>query len=253
MSSTSHEYESARFDQKVQECLEAAIGFAAFTGFSAAGSAHLALGLLSTSEELFDPLFRDLFSGLRSKTVFESLIDILKTEAEIATGGPPTSGPQMDEDAQAVIRRSEAVADEWNREQVTIEALGFALLEMPGQHVAEAFADAGVRSSALEALANRLADIGRETSAIAAVAPVFENGEVNLEAFGRVTRDALQMLARISASEPDRNLRDVDLIYCLAAQSESLMIESLYVLGAHVRSIRSQIEALAGNPSTAAP
>jgi ATP-dependent Clp protease ATP-binding subunit ClpA len=245
------------FDARVSECLEDAKGFSRMTGDGSVGGSHIALSLFASNHNLIDQVLKELFSGLRKETLFESLLDILQNDGEAA---PPSlqepmqreaaEPPGFSEEGVGVIQRAGDLAEKWGLDQITLAALAGGVFEKPNPQIIMAFKDGGIKLSGLELLAQHLAK-GAERSEIPSSPLIFQDGILNRKAFGPVTQGALGLLDAVAAEHPDRNLRDVDLIYCLIQQEHSLFVEALHLIGSPVTSIRSSLELLVGGAAVA--
>ncbi len=242
-----------RFDASVVECLEAARGLAQLTRFPLIHSSHIVLALAGKNRGLLEGLFNERFSGLQPATISESLLGVLEIEADLTgtqAGDFPGQGAPGEEhlssEATAVLQRAESLAAEWGREQVDIQALACAIFEKPESFIIEAFQDAGVKASDLADLAGHLAANAAQSMQAAEPPAIFSGEVLNLESFGPVTKIALRMLADLSAAQPDRGLRDADLLHCLLSQEDSLLAEALHVMGIQVASVKRYLQTTVG-------
>jgi ATP-dependent Clp protease ATP-binding subunit ClpA len=242
-----------QLDEAAAQCLDAARTFARFNGFPVVHAAHIALALLSDEQNLLDPLLKTAFNGLRAATICESLLEILKAEAESTPQAELTDEPTLSDAATSVLQRAGELAVEWQLPQVMPQAIAVAVFERPEPFLLDAFSDAGVRAAALPIFVERLAETIVLPPPDAETPPVFLEDRLNVQAFGPVAQSALGQLTRIGAAQPERKLRDVELLHCLVNQGDSLLVEALHLQGGDLRSIRGQLELMVGNQAALKP
>lgn len=145
------------FTIKAQQAVQHAIDKATGNGSQAVGAVHLLAGVLSVGENVTQFLFGK--TGVNERTLQSAVDNELKSYPRVSGGGQP----YLDNDANEVLQKSQAIAQKEGDAYVGLEPLLMALLEVKST-ASQMLKDAGLTADALRAAVKELRGGQKATS-----------------------------------------------------------------------------------------
>ena len=145
------------FTIKAQQAIQHAIDKATGNGSQAVGAVHLLAGVLSVGENVTQFLFGK--TGVNERTLQSAVDNELKSYPRVSGGGQP----YLDNDANEVLQKSQAIAQKEGDAYVGLEPLLMALLEVKST-ASQMLKDAGLTADALRAAVKELRGGQKATS-----------------------------------------------------------------------------------------
>lgn len=145
------------FTIKAQQAVQHAIDKATGNGSQAVGAVHLLAGVLSVGENVTQFLFGK--TGVNERTLQSAVDNELKSYPRVSGGGQP----YLDNDANEVLQKSQAIAQKEGDTYVGLEPLLMALLEVKST-ASQMLKDAGLTADALRAAVKELRGGQKATS-----------------------------------------------------------------------------------------
>ena len=145
------------FTIKAQQAVQHAIDKATGNGSQAVGAVHLLAGVLSVGENVTQFLFGK--TGVNERTLQSAVDNELKSYPRVSGGGQP----YLDNDANEVLQKSQAIAQKEGDAYVGLEPLLMALLEVKSS-ASQMLKDAGLTADALRAAVKELRGGQKATS-----------------------------------------------------------------------------------------
>ena len=145
------------FTIKAQQAVQHAIDKATGNGSQAVGAVHLLAGVLSVGENVTQFLFGK--TGVNERTLQSAVDNELKSYPRVSGGGQP----YLDNDANEVLQKSQAIAQKEGDAYVGLEPLLMALLEVKST-ASQMLKDAGLTADALRAAIKELRGGQKATS-----------------------------------------------------------------------------------------
>ena len=145
------------FTIKAQQAVQHAIDKATGNGSQAVGAVHLLAGVLSVGENVTQFLFGK--TGVNERTLQSAVDNELKSYPRVSGSGQP----YLDNDANEVLQKSQAIAQKEGDAYVGLEPLLMALLEVKST-ASQMLKDAGLTADALRAAVKELRGGQKATS-----------------------------------------------------------------------------------------
>lgn len=145
------------FTIKAQQAVQHAIDKATGNGSQAVGAVHMLAGVLSVGENVTQFLFGK--TGVNERTLQSAVDNELKSYPRVSGGGQP----YLDNDANEVLQKSQAIAQKEGDTYVGLEPLLMALLEVKST-ASQMLKDAGLTADALRAAVKELRGGQKATS-----------------------------------------------------------------------------------------
>ncbi len=145
------------FTIKAQQAVQHAIDKATGNGSQAVGAVHLLAGVLSVGENVTQFLFGK--TGVNERTLQSAVDNELKSYPRVSGSGQP----YLDNDANEVLQKSQAIAQKEGDAYVGLEPLLIALLEVKST-ASQMLKDAGLTADALRAAVKELRGGQKATS-----------------------------------------------------------------------------------------
>lgn len=145
------------FTIKAQQAVQHAIDKATGNGSQAVGAVHLLAGVLSVGENVTQFLFGK--TGVNERTLQSAVDNELKSYPRVSGSGQP----YLDNDANEVLQKSQAIAQKEGDAYVGLEPLLMALLEVKST-ASQMLKDAGLTADALRAAIKELRGGQKATS-----------------------------------------------------------------------------------------
>lgn len=145
------------FTIKAQQAVQHAIDKATGNGSQAVGAVHLLAGVLSVGENVTQFLFGK--TGVNERTLQSAVDNEIKSYPRVSGGGQP----YLDNDANEVLQKSQAIAQKEGDAYVGLEPLLMALLEVKST-ASQMLKDAGLTADALRAAVKELRGGQKATS-----------------------------------------------------------------------------------------
>lgn len=145
------------FTIKAQQAVQHAIDKATGNGSQAVDAVHLLAGVLSVGENVTQFLFGK--TGVNERTLQSAVDNELKSYPRVSGGGQP----YLDNDANEVLQKSQAIAQKEGDAYVGLEPLLMALLEVKST-ASQMLKDAGLTADALRAAVKELRGGQKATS-----------------------------------------------------------------------------------------